>query len=51
MLGAQKQPSLKDFVTNTKTKVGLVPNPNHETNKHEQDHDRCKKKFNKILLQ
>jgi len=51
MLEAQKQPSLKYFVTNTKAKVGLVPNPNHETNKHKQDHDRCKKKINKILLQ
>jgi len=30
---AQKQPRLQDFLTKTKTKVGLVPNPNHETRK------------------
>jgi hypothetical protein len=49
MLGAQKQPSLKDFLTDTKTRIGLVPN--HEEKKHEPDHDRCKKNSNKILLQ
>jgi hypothetical protein len=51
MLRAQKQPDLKKFLTKTKTRVGLVVNPNHETKKQEQDHDRCGKKSNKILLQ
>jgi len=33
MSWAQKQPRLQDFLNKTKTKAGVIINPNHETRK------------------
>jgi len=34
-----------------RTRVGLVPNPDHEIRKAKKKHNKCKQESNKILLQ
>jgi len=45
-----KQPSLHDFLTKTKTKVGLVPNLNCETRKTKKEHNKCKTRFQQDFI-
>jgi len=44
MSQAWKQPRLQDFLTQTRIRVGLIPNPNHETRKNKNKNTTCANK-------